>query len=180
MLPELSTERFYLRPILPEDQVFIFEGLSHPEVITHYGVSYQSFEAVREQMDFYQLIVKTGRGMWWKIVDKNGKDRAGAVGYNNYQTAHNKAEIGYWLLPPFQRKGIIHETLPVVMLYMQKEKNIHRIEAFVEEGNTGSCKVLQKLHFTHEGKMRDCEIKNGKYISLHIYSFLTTDALPSV
>ena len=29
---------------------------------------------------------------------------------------------------------------------------------------------MKKLDFTHEGTMRECEIKNGKFISLDIYA----------
>ena len=34
---------------------------------------------------------------------------------------------------------------------------------------------MEKLQFTLEGTMRDCEIKFGKFISLRIYGLLTTD-----
>jgi ribosomal-protein-alanine N-acetyltransferase len=33
MFPELTTERFLLQQVVPEDQQFIFEGLSHPDII---------------------------------------------------------------------------------------------------------------------------------------------------
>ena len=67
------------------------------------------------------------------------------------------------------------EVLKTVIEYCQKEKNIHRLEAFVEEGNIASSKVLEKLGFVYEGTMKDCEIKNGKYISLLIYALIADD-----
>ncbi len=33
---------------------------------------------------------------------------------------------------------------------------------------------MDKLDFTFEGTMKDCEIKNGKFISLDIYALLNT------
>jgi ribosomal-protein-alanine N-acetyltransferase len=62
--------------------------------------------------------------------------------------------------------------MQAVIDYWQHEKGIHRLEAFVEAGNTSSMQALERMCFTHEGTMRDCEIKNGRYISLHIYSLL--------
>jgi ribosomal-protein-alanine N-acetyltransferase len=53
MFPQLSTERLLLTQNLPEDQQFIFKGLSHPDVIPFYGVRYESFEAAKAQMDWY-------------------------------------------------------------------------------------------------------------------------------
>ena len=49
--------------------------------------------------------------------------------------------------------------LPAVLQFMQQEKGIHRIEALVEEGNVASSKVLKKMGFEFEGRMRDCEVK---------------------
>ena len=174
MFPELGSARFLLQQIKREDQAFVFEGLSHPQVIPHYGVWYDTFEDTATQMDFYDEQWKEGNGCFWKIVDRLNGERVGVIGFNNYQQKHNKAEIGYWLLPKFWRKGIIAEVLPVVIGYMQRERKIHRIESMVEEGNEDSFKVMERAGFQYEGTMRDCEIKRGKYISLRIYSLIAS------
>ena len=179
MFPELSSSHYLLKQILPEDQQFIFDGLSHPKVIPYYGVRYHSFEDAKRQLDFYEDLWHWGTGIWWKIVDKKTLEKTGAIGFNNYQVQHNKAEIGYWLLPQFWKRGIITEVLPVLIDYIQNQKNIHRIEALVEEDNHASRKVLERFGFTYEGKMRDCEYKDDRYISLLIYSLLETDKLNS-
>ena len=51
MFPTLTTVRFLLQQVLPEDQQFVFEGLSHPDIIRFYGVRFDSFEAAGKQMD---------------------------------------------------------------------------------------------------------------------------------
>lgn len=175
MFPELSTERFLLQRILPEDQAFVFEGLSHPQVIPFYGVRYDSFEAAKAQMDWYEKLWREGSGVPWKIVDKETKEKIGVIAVYHYQPVHKKAEIGFWLLPQFWHKGIATETLKAVINYWQKRKGLHRLEAFVEEGNKASDAVLKKIGFAYEGTMRECEIKNGKYISLRMYSLLSSD-----
>jgi ribosomal-protein-alanine N-acetyltransferase len=172
MFPELSSNRFLLQQIIPSDQQFIFEGLSDPNVIEFYGVRFNSFEGTHEQMLFYDSLIKEGTGTWWKIVDIKSRERLGAIGFNNYQARHKKAEIGYWLLPSHWGKGIIGETLPIVLGYLRDQVLIHRVEALVEEGNERSCRALKKLGFIHEGLLRDYEIKNGKFISLHMYALI--------
>jgi ribosomal-protein-alanine N-acetyltransferase len=42
----------------------------------------------------------------------------------------------------------------------------------VESDNQNCKKVMEKLDFEHEGTMKDCEIKNGKFISIDIYAKL--------
>jgi [ribosomal protein S5]-alanine N-acetyltransferase len=178
MFPELSTQRFLLKEILLEDQHFIFEGLSHPQVIPFYGVRYDSFESTRKQMDFYKELYKNQTGIWWKITARSSKEKLGAIGFNNWSHAHRKAEIGYWLFPNHWKKGIIAEVLPAVVKLMH-QKGIHRIEALVEEENQNSARVLEHEGFVYEGKMRDCEWKFDRYISLRIYSLLASDNLHS-
>lgn len=175
MFPELETNRFYLKQIVSADQAFIFEGLSNPLVIPFYGVKYESLEATKAQMEFYDLLWKEKTGCWWKIVDKETGIPVGACGMNHYQPIHEKAEIGYWLLPSYWKKGIIQEVIPAMIGHLFKNWKLHRLEAVIEEGNENSCRTSEKLGFRFEGKLRDAEIKNNRRISLFMYSLLSTD-----
>ena len=83
------------------DRENIYKGLSHPEVIQYYGVNYSSIEETEEQMKWYENLEKSGSGMWWSIRLKEDDSFCGAIGYNDYNQEHNKAEIGFWLLPGF-------------------------------------------------------------------------------
>ncbi|WP_121354580.1 GNAT family N-acetyltransferase [Flavisolibacter nicotianae] len=172
MFPFLSTERLLLQSIEPDDQPFIFEGLSHPEVIPFYGVRYSTFEESKRQMDWYATIYKEQTGVAWKIVDKQSGCKMGVIAYYFFKPEHRKAEIGFWLLPQYWNKGLISEALIPVVAYCKDEIGIHRLEAFVEEGNSASSRVLEKAGFAFEGKMKDCEIKGDRYISLLIYALL--------
>ncbi|RYF85239.1 MAG: N-acetyltransferase [Chitinophagaceae bacterium] len=172
MFPELTTERLSLQQVLPEDQQFIFEGLSHPQVIPFFGVSYDSFEATKKQMDWYAKAYEEDTGGPWKIIEKASGKKIGVIAYYFHKHEHRKAEIGFWLFPEYWNKGFITEAMQPVISYCKNEKNIHRLEAFVEEGNAASSKLLAKAGFQYEGKMKDCEIKNGKYISLLIYGLI--------
>ncbi|MFN2439063.1 MAG: GNAT family N-acetyltransferase [Chitinophagaceae bacterium] len=172
MFPELNTKRLLLQQIKPEDQQFIFEGLSHPDVIPFYGVRYGSFEATKVQMNWYYKMFEEGSGISWKIVEKLTNKKLGVISIYFYKPEYNKAEIGFWLLPQFWHKGFATEALREAVSYWKTEKKLHRLEGFVEQGNRASIRFLEKAGFAHEGTMRDCEIKNGKYISLLIYALI--------
>lgn len=47
----MKTGRFLLREIIESDLQNIYRGLSNPRVIKHYGVSYDSLEVTKSQMD---------------------------------------------------------------------------------------------------------------------------------
>ena len=108
-----------------------------------------------------------GRSLIKLLLKKHG-----VISVYYYKPEHNKAEIGFWLLPQFWNKGIASEALKAAILYWKKERGLHRLEGFVEEGNTASSKLLEKAGFNYEGKMKECEIKNGNYISLLIYGLI--------
>lgn len=167
---ELKTTRFLLRPLRSSDQEFIFRGLSNTDVIRHYGVSFTTYEATREQMDWYAGLLKNGTGIWWAIMA--GEDPVGAIGINGIHKVHGKGEIGFWLLPEHWGNAIIPEAIQPVLKYVFKVLGLHRIEALVEEGNAASSRVLEKAGFQHEGTMRECEVKNGRRISLEIWALL--------
>ena len=172
MFNQVTTERLLLKQILAEDQQFIFEGLSHPEVIPFYGVRYASFEETKQQLDWYEKMLQEDTGIPWKMVNRVTGENIGVISVYSYQKQHNKAEVGFWLLPQYWNKGIAVEALRAVLDYWKRERNLHRLEAFVEEGNEASSRLLEKAGFLYEGKMRDCEIKNGRYISLKVYGLI--------
>jgi ribosomal-protein-alanine N-acetyltransferase len=169
-IPRLKTERLLLRQIVATDIDNIFKGLSDPEIIKFYGVNYQSLEATKEQMTFYADLEKNGTGMWFAICSLDNTVFYGAGGLNSLSREHKKAEIGFWLLKDFWGQGIMTEAIPLICNYGFNILGLHRIEGFVESKNLNSKRAFSKLDFRHEGTMIDCEMKNGKFISLDIYA----------
>ncbi len=172
-----QTERLVLRSIVPEDLENVYKGLSHPDVIKYYGVNYSTLESTKEQMQWFQDLEKNETGIWLAICSKKDLAFLGATGLNNLIKIHRKAELGFWLFPEFWNKGIISEAVPVLLDYAFNDLKLHRIEAVVETGNFPSAKVLKKLGFKHEGRMVDCEIKNGKFISHDFFALLNSEEL---
>ena len=50
--------------------------------------------------------------------------------------------------------------------------NLNRIEGYVVAENVKCNKAVTKINFTHEGTMRECEIKNGEKVDYEIYAIL--------
>jgi [ribosomal protein S5]-alanine N-acetyltransferase len=172
MFPEIKTQKFCLRKIVSTDQQQIFEGLSDEVVIKYYGVSYNTFKETVRQMEWYDNLIKTGRGIWWGINFHGTTELIGACGFNNISMEHRKTEMGYWLLPQNWKKGIMIEVIPSIINYAFNILNLHRIEATVENDNLASKKLLIKLGFEYEGTLKECELKNEKFINLDYYALL--------
>ncbi len=170
--PTLQTKRLLLRQFDDSDLLNVFKGLSHPEIIPYYGVSYRTLEETKSQMKFFADLEKNETGIWWAICSLDNKTFYGAGGLNGVIKEHKKAEIGFWLLPEYWGQGIMGEAMPIICDYGFKKVGLHRIEGLVETENVNCKKAMSKLDFQYEGTMRDCEIKNDRYISLDIYAMI--------
>lgn len=168
--PVLDSSRVVLRQIVATDINNIFKGLSHPDIIKYYGIHFESLEATNEQMTWFADLEKNKNGIWWAICSKSDGEFLGAGGLNDLSMENKKAEIGFWLYPENWGKGYMTEAMPLILNHAFETIGLHRIEGFVETENTNCKNALAKLNFTLEGTMVDCEIKNGEFISLNIYS----------
>lgn len=172
---ELKTENFLLRNFTDSDIENVFKGLSHPEVIKYYGVSFSTLEATQEQMEWFRNLQIDETGVWFAICSQDNSKFYGAGGFNSLDKASKKAEIGFWLLPEYWKKGVMSEVFPELCNYAFTILGLHRIEGFVDSENLACKTAMKKLKFVHEGTMRQCEIKNGKFLDLEIYARLKTD-----
>ena len=173
--PIIKTDRLLLRQFTESDLENVFKGLSHPDIIKYYGVSFKTLEETQEQMNFFADLEKNETGIWWAICSLDNKTFYGAGGLNSLSKEHKKAEIGFWLLTDFWGRGIMAETIPLICKYGFDRLGLHRVEGFVETGNINCKKAMEKLEFKHEGTMRDCEIKNEKFISLEVYATIKNE-----
>lgn len=170
MILLLESANLLLRPVRDTDIEFVFQGLSHAEVIRYYGVSFISLEQTKIQMDWYATLEREKTGRWWAICDHRDEHFYGAIGFNDIHPAHHRAEIGFWLMPAYWGKGFVSEAASLIIKHAFEEISLHRLYAYVETDNTNSKKLLQKLQFVNEGTMKEYEMKNGKWIDMEIYA----------
>ena len=168
----MKTDRIYLRKIKESDLENVFKGLSHPDIIKYYGISFNSLEATKEQMSWFTDLENNNTGIWWAVCAVEDDEFLGAGGLNDLCNKTKKAEIGFWLFPENWGKGIMTETMPLIINYSFNKLGLKRLEGFVETKNTNCIKALKKLNFNLEKTMIDCEVKNGKKISLDVYTKL--------
>ena len=173
--PEFFLPRCTLRRIHPRDVDAIFAGLSDPQVIAHYGVSYASLEAAEEQMRWYDALLEERWGIWWGIALPGRDELVGACGFNDWSHADRRLDIGYWLMPEYWGQGLMQACLPAILRFALSSLGVHRIHADVEPENPASAGLLERLGFVFEGTLRELEYKDERFLSLHQYSLLATD-----
>ena len=174
--PILHSPRFLLRQITQDDLRAVFDGLSNPQVIVNYGVSYASLEEAQRQMDWFEEIYSNGTGIWWAVCYSIERPALlGAVGLNDIDAVHRRGEIGYWLMPEHWGSGIARECVSTVLSFAFGPLGLHRIGAEVDMDNYRSAALLEHLGFQLEGVRRGYECKQAAFLDLKSYSRLATD-----
>jgi RimJ/RimL family protein N-acetyltransferase len=98
------------------------------------------------------------------IIENENKKHIGNVSFNKIDWIDRKAEIGYIIGDKnFWGKGIATEVVELITHWGFNRLNMHKIEAGVVDGNTGSIKALEKNGFKQYGIIPEDYFINGKY-----------------
>ena len=169
---EASATPFALRHIVASDQPRVFAGLSNPDVVRHYGLSYATLAATDEQMRWYAEIAQARTGLWLAIADAARDEMIGAVGCYDLDRDNRCADFGYWLLPAYWGQGVARRAIERFLPHVWQGLGVHRLAAYVELDNRASQGLLARLGFRLEGVLRECERKGEQFISLQCHALL--------
>ncbi|MCL3780032.1 N-acetyltransferase [Prolixibacteraceae bacterium JC049] len=86
-----------------------------------------------------------------------------------------KTELGYWIHPEFQNRGIATTALKLVIEYCFEELSMHRLQIKVATGNKPSLALVRKFPFKQEGVERDSEKVNNQFFDLAVFGCLKSD-----
>jgi ribosomal-protein-alanine N-acetyltransferase len=169
----LETKRLYLRRVVKEDVNEIFALRSDQEVMKY--IPRPLVKTEEEALAHIAMIdekIVSNEGINWAITLKGNPKLIGIIGHFRIRPDHFRAEIGYMLLPDYQRKGIISEAIKEVVNYGFEVMKLHSIEAIIDPENFASEKVLQKNGFVKEAHLKENEYFDGRFLDTVIYSIL--------
>ena len=112
------------------------------------------------------------KGYRFVVVLKQTDNVIGAAGLENINLKNKNAEIGYWLGRRYWGKGLMGETVKLILKFGFEQLKLHRIYGVVFEENIASQKVLKKSGFKFEGKLRDEFFRDKKWYNGLIYGLL--------
>ncbi|MBV7529821.1 GNAT family N-acetyltransferase [Chitinophaga sp. sic0106] len=146
--PSLSTNRLLLRELQPTDDVAIQQLRSNADVNT-----YLERPAAIDLAAARQFITSTNNrfanaeGLYWVITAPPSPQLIGTICLWNYQPADGSVEIGYELMPSFQRQGYMQEAMAAVIHFAFEQMNARVVNAEVVAANQPSIRSLQKSGF---------------------------------
>ena len=100
----------------------------------------------------------------------------GGIGFTLHDDVERvSAEVGYWLGEVFWGRGIMTEALAAVTTYAVRTHKLTRVYAVPYEWNAASFRVLEKVGYVCEGRMRRSAIKDGRVLDQLLYALVVTD-----
>ncbi|WP_211748362.1 GNAT family N-acetyltransferase [Paenibacillus sp. Marseille-Q4541] len=173
-LPELHTERLWLRKLRDQDSQQIFKIWSDPLVTKFMNIeSMHSEEDAREMIELLHKCSLTEEGFRWAIIEKSSGNVIGSCGFNHWQLeGAYRGEIGYELASSHWRKGLMTEAVNAMLDYGFTVMELNRIEALVDPRNSASAQLLASLSFTCEGILRQLQYTSTGYKDMQMHSLL--------
>lgn len=172
----LDTPRLRFRDISISDTEELFRIWSDPKV-TEFLVL-DPFTTSDEAAGMVRLLEELpvdGAGRRWTIIERATGRVMGTLGFHNVKRDHHRAEIGYEIAPAFWGAGLMSEALQRLIEYCFQKEGLNRLEAFVNEGNNRSYRVLERNGFILEGILRDYEFARGSFVNQAVYALLKRD-----
>jgi ribosomal-protein-serine acetyltransferase len=114
-----------------------------------------------------------GRGPTFGI--QCGGALAGVVGYLPLDRVNRIGEIGYWLAPRAQGRGVMTQCCQFVVRYGFLTLDLNRIQIAAGTDNHDSRAIPVRLGFRLEGILRAREALYGAFIDHAMYSLLRSE-----
>lgn len=151
---ELASDRIVLRRLKKSDKKRVQFLRSDPGVNQY--VKRPKANTEKKALEFIGMIqegMKIAKHYYWVISLKTDPKMIGSISLWNFSDDRQFAEVGYDLHPEFQGKGLMTETLKLVLEFGFERLKLNSIEAYTQNNNQPSIKMLVNNGFVLvEGK----------------------------
>lgn len=114
----------------------------------------------------------------YRWIIELGTDTIGTVATERPSWSMGYAEIGYMLSDTHHGRGLGTRAVALFVDKLFRETNLHRVYALISAENTPSMRLVERLGFTREGRMREHYIVQGRRIDEIMYGLLRREWTP--
>jgi RimJ/RimL family protein N-acetyltransferase len=149
-VPTLDTERFVLRELLREDVAALFPTFADEAAMRWWSRGPFISE---EELAGYLVPDAGWNGRSWAVTERAGGAVVGRVVAMDRGDAI--AEVGYIVVKQRQGEGVAGEALAALIDHLIGAEGVRRIYADVDPDNAASNRLVERLGFTLEGRLRE-------------------------
>lgn len=146
--PNLTTDRLVLRQLNNDDANEIYL-LRSDESVNKY-LDRDKATVIDDATNFINKIktaVANNESLYWAITIKGNNSLIGTICLFSIDIEKDRAEIGYELIPKFQGKGFMQESISTVIKFAFDNLRIKTITAALTADNSKSVIILERNNF---------------------------------
>lgn len=144
----LSTQRLNIRKIQNRDVLFIYNLRSDENNIKYVEMKpYENIERAKSFIEHVTTDIEKKEVFFWIIETKDTFIKVGTICLWSFSKENRSAEIGYELLPKYQKKGYANEAMKAIISFAKNKLNLKIIDAITHEEHKASIKLLSKNEF---------------------------------
>lgn len=170
-----------LREIRMDDATAIYHAIdTHRDYLRTWLPFVDAMHSVADEEAFLKTVLHVPVDKYDPIFGIfNGRNEiCGLIGFHFSDRPNHRTELGYWLLPEYQHRGIVTTSVRLLCRWVVEERDIQRIQIRCAVGNEASNRVPQRLGFKHEGTERAGELLvSGEYADVNVYSILKDEVI---
>lgn len=170
--PTIELAGVRLRPLRREDAASWHAYLSDPRVTELTSYPEMSLSAVESMIESRRKSFVSGLSCKWAIASRDDDTLIGTCGFNEWSRPHGWAELAYELARPHWGCGIATQVVAAGLRWAFTDGGFTRVHAFVMVGNVRSERVLERAHFTREGRLRSYRLCRGQPRDFSVFSLL--------
>ena len=164
-------DELLIRPPVLDDVAAIAPAFTDPDVGGEAGLPPLTDAELRSFIQ-RDLPPMQASGYLHPFVILEGSGRiVGGITLHHYDDQRSRVEVGYWLLPEGRGRGIATRAVRTLADHVHGN-GVLRLEAVVRPENERSIRVLERLGFTREGRLRSLLRYAGGRADAFIYSLL--------
>lgn len=181
--PTLHGIVYTMRRITESDYKDILEIYSDNETVKYDSINIiESVDDIKKHIRFINQGYEERIFISWGIADNKTDKIIGIISLQHFDYFNGKAEVGYILNKKYWGKGIMINSLSLLINYAFDELNFHRLELIIHPANLNSINLGERLGFKIEGVKRECELnlKNNNYEDRIIMGLINKKSLAKI
>jgi ribosomal-protein-alanine N-acetyltransferase len=169
----LRTERLFLRPIALCDAKDLFAVRGDPDVMRYWD--WPEFKTHSELEAMFRAQIpdaEDGDMFWWSVALTERGSAIGECDLSEIDRHHRRAEVGFLFARAHWGKGYGEEAMRAVMEFAFGPLALERLWARCHVGNDASVRLLERLGFSFEGRLKAHVRRNGEPRDCLIYGLV--------
>ncbi|MGE5580511.1 MAG: GNAT family N-acetyltransferase [Bacillota bacterium] len=168
--PVLETERLRLRRIAMDDADDMFAMRHDPRMHTYTDTKPdETIDDTRTYIGKMNAGVDAGKWIIWAMEHKVTGRVIGSISIWNLNEERQSGELGFGIVPSHQGQGLMREALQRVTGFGFQAMNLDILEAYTEQGNLPSLKLLERCGFSEVGRVDEEGTAGGRTYHMVIY-----------